>query len=109
MGGTGITDPADIKGQTELADGEEPYLIEIDDVVAYIKQELIGRVRQYFTSKNLTYSPNKALGTDSYAINSASDTEAHRYWDDSSTLVNDVVGAGRKGTPINASDIVNSV
>lgn len=110
MGGTGIADPADIKGQTELREGEAPYLIEIDDVVAYIKAYLIGRIRQYFIDRQLTYSPASALGTDAYAANGTGlDYEAHRYWDDSSTLVREIVGNGRKNTPISAADVVNSV
>ena len=96
-------------GVYQASDVAPTELIEIGDVVKYIKQELIAKVRQFFSDSGQSYKPNKALGTDAYNTNTASDTEAHRYWDDSSPLIQEMIGDGKQGNLIRASEIVNAL
>ena len=84
-------------------------LIEIGDVVKYIKQELIAKVRQFFSDSKQSYKPDKALGTDAYKVDTTSDAEAHRYWDEASPLIQEMIGDGKQGNLIRASEIVNAL
>lgn len=96
-------------GVYQASDVAPTELIEIGDVVKYIKQELIAKVRQFFSDSGKSYKPNKALGKDAYNVNTASDAEAHRYWDEASPLIQEMIGDGKQGNLIRASEIVNAL
>ena len=94
-------------GVYQAKDVARPELIEVGDVVKYIKQELIDKVRAYFANSGRSYNPANAKGPDAYdADGQGRDTEAHRYIDDNSTIVQEMIGDGKKGNLIKASEVV---